>query len=549
MTTNVVWLALHPEIMARGYWDGTIIEDLLAGRVWSPAYMGPVAHTESLDGLDGQAAVVVLPGVKHKDLLDEVNAALGRLSRVLLIVNADEGSFFPWREVSHPDIRIWIQNPRPDRHDDTVRALPMGWSPLTSKVRDSHSGAKDINWFFGGQITHHRRVECVEQLRPRTDGELIETPGFLKGLPPEDYLYKLANAKIAPAPGGIVTPDSFRLFEALELGCIPLADISAGEAEVPGYWENLLGGGIPFPLIEDWGTMPAVMDGLLADWPRSANRVGSWWIGWKRKLARRFAEDMRWLGADHHQPASRLSVLMPTSPIPRHPDAGITLETLNSVRSRPELAGAEVLIMCDGVRDQQAERTANYEEYQARLLHFARSAGNVWPIRFEQHQHQAWMTWHTLGDVDRPAIMFVEHDTPLVHEIPFEKLIDCVCGPADLVRLHHETLVLDCHQHMMLDQVSKDVDGLPLRRTFQWSQRPHVVNTAFYRRILGAHFALPGELHMIEDRMHSVVEVAWRTHGLAGWERYRLWMYVPEGNIQRSVHLDGRGEDYKWVDR
>ena len=91
----------------------------------------------------------------------------------------------------------------------------------------------------------------------------------------------------------------------------------------------------------------------------------------------------------------------------------------------------------------------------------------------------------------------------------------------------------------------KDVAGLPMVRTVQWSQRPHMASTGFYRQIIADHFDNQRNPMFIEDRMHSIVETAWRKHGEAGWTRYRLWMYHPEGNVQRSTHLDGRAGEEK----
>ena len=51
---------------------------------------------------------------------------------------------------------------------------------------------------------------------------------------------------------------------------------------------------------------------------------------------------------------------------------------------------------------------------------------------------------------------------------------------------------------------------------------------------------------MIEDVMHAVVHNAYLDHGLAGWQQFRLWMYAPEGSIERSYHLDGRQSDPKF---
>jgi hypothetical protein len=55
-------------------------------------------------------------------------------------------------------------------------------------------------------------------------GTFIPTKGFTQGDPHDLYYRQMADAKVAPAPSGPETPDSFRLFEALESGCVPIAD-------------------------------------------------------------------------------------------------------------------------------------------------------------------------------------------------------------------------------------------------------------------------------------------------------------------------------------
>jgi hypothetical protein len=49
-------------------------------------------------------------------------------------------------------------------------------------------------------------------------------------------------------------------------------------------------------------------------------------------------------------------------------------------------------------------------------------------------------------------VLYCEHDAPLCEDIPFDGLATAVeSGDADLVRLHHEALILDDHKHLMLD--------------------------------------------------------------------------------------------------
>jgi hypothetical protein len=92
------------------------------------------------------------------------------------------------------------------------------------------------------------------------------------------------------------------------------------------------------------------------------------------------------------------------------------------------------------------------------------------------------------------------------------------------------------------------VEGQPLLRTAQWSQRPHLASTEFYRNVLSRYFGTEART-MIEDVMHGVVDHAWRTDREQGWERFRLWLYAPPGDVKRSTHLDGRAGESKFEDR
>jgi hypothetical protein len=305
----------------------------------------------------------------------------------------------------------------------------------------------------------------------------------------------------------------------------------------------------PFPQIADWSTFPTVLAEIESDWPRQANRCSSWWQRYKRDLAVRTSDAVRGLSGQMPE-FGDITVIIPTSPIGAHPDTSIIETTVGSVREW--LPDAEILVMCDGVRPEQEHYRPRYEEYLNRLLWLS---GTKWdrvlPVVHDEHLHQVGLTRRALEMMRTPLVLFVEHDCPIVTDcdIDWPALTRaCLSGEADLIRLHHEALVLPDHEHLMLDREPQDVSGAPLLRTVQWSQRPHLASTGFYRRLLAEDFP-PGYVGMLEDRMHSVVESAWRDFGLAGWHRYRLHLYAPPGgNLKRSYTTDGRGDDPKWVD-
>lgn len=239
---------------------------------------------------------------------------------------------------------------------------------------------------------------------------------------------------------------------------------------------------------------------------------------------------------------AEITVLVPTSPIPSHPDVRIIEETIYSIRTH--LPDSEIIIMFDGVREEQEHFRKNYEEYMRRVLWLANNQWyNVTPLMFEEHTHQAGMTRRALQLVKTPQILFVEHDTPITpdREIPFPRLVEYVkSGKAHLIRLHHEALVLEVHKYLMIEQPEDDIWA-----TYQWSQRPHVADTEWYKQILDNYFP-PLAKTMIEDKMYGVLESAYRDRGRPGWDDFRVWLYYPEGDIKRSFHLDGREGEPKY---
>jgi hypothetical protein len=237
---------------------------------------------------------------------------------------------------------------------------------------------------------------------------------------------------------------------------------------------------------------------------------------------------------------SDVTVVVPTSPLPRHPDTGILEETIASVRYH--FPDAEIILTFDGPSVDNVHRHDDYQEYIRRALWRARSWGAVCPFVFTEHRHQSLMMKGVMGEIRTPLILYVEHDAPLVCDEPirWDLAVGLLgSGEANLVRFHHESLILPEHQHMAHGSLGLG-EGIAAVRTSQWSQRPHLATTAFYDRILTSYFPW-GDRTFIEDRMHGIVDEAYRRYGMAGWEQFRLYIYAPEGgNIKRSWHLDGR---------
>lgn len=241
------------------------------------------------------------------------------------------------------------------------------------------------------------------------------------------------------------------------------------------------------------------------------------------------------------KPDAAITVLVPTSPIRSHPSTAIIDETIASIRHW--LPEARIWIMSDGVRQEMKEFRTRYEKYRRLLIakrDFDKMWGDIYVETFSEHKHQVAMTREIMPLVWTPLLLFVEHDCPLVtdRQIDWQGIVDALLSrEVECIRFLNESRVAPHHLYLFEEQF--EVCGVPLWKTRQWSQRPHVATVELYRRILGCFSENANT--MIEDRFMTYVEHQ-------PWSQWRCAVYIPGDNYHRSRHLDGRGTDSKFED-
>lgn len=519
------FLSVKKGTPATGYWDMELINDIFK----DPHFT---------DKQDGKGAIVVLPGAYQGGLVKTINRQLNTLEWCILIITSDEESKFPVEQISHPNIKIYTQYPKQGRHD-AYGKWPLGYTAETRQYLGIVD--KGLDFFFSGQVTHQRRKECVDSLQSigNLKGRIVATQGFSKGLSPKDYMEHMIGARVVPCPAGPICADSFRVYEALEAGAIPIAD-NISQAGDYAYWEYLIGN-VPFPTINNYKDLPGYIEDQLQDWLPKANKIQAWYIKWKHDLKHKLLDDVAELTGKRYNEA--ITVVIPVSPIKSHPDTKILDETIRTIRQH---LSCEIIITFDGVRPEQEARRDDYNEFIRRALFRCNTAWNAIPILFDEHMHQSGMLRETINEVKTPLLLYVEQDTPLTPDmpIPWRQLADYIMdGQSNLIRFHFESFIPKDHEHMMLGMEP----NMPLMRTAQWSQRPHLASTAYYKRLLSTYFSHESKA-FIEDRLHGVLHEAYLNDGEMGWQQHKVHIYHPEGSIKRSYHLDGREGEEKYDD-
>lgn len=133
------------------------------------------------------------------------------------------------------------------------------------------------------------RIEMLDVIKAhKLPATVITTPGFAKGLGPASYGTMLENARFALVPQG-QAPETIRLFDALELGCIPIslahaflqASDAMGGAPVVQLksWQELL----------SWFAATTSSPTFEADVAERQRQCIAWWSNFKRLQATRVA--------------------------------------------------------------------------------------------------------------------------------------------------------------------------------------------------------------------------------------------------------------------
>jgi len=252
-------------------------------------------HVDGYPDTD-QGCVMVIPGRYWHDRIAEVSEALQRYPWILAFRTGDEEDLLTIDKIVHPNIKWWIQTPRTDRFYRDARWFGVGWTPAfnTPVFTD-----RPLDVFLSAQNTHKRRNQAFAALGDVDAVKVVaETQGFTQGMDPDHYARHMLAAKIAPCPSGAISPDSFRLWEALQSHCVPIADNVSPDPTyyASGFWERMFPD-VPFPRLDTYEQLPGYIEDQLAAWPANANRVAAWWMREKRRMTLDLLDDLEALRA------------------------------------------------------------------------------------------------------------------------------------------------------------------------------------------------------------------------------------------------------------
>jgi hypothetical protein len=117
-------------------------------------------------------------------------------------------------------------------------------------------------------------------VRIAVDGAASSVPPPTPALSPIAYADAMRNAAFAPCPAGN-NPETFRLYEALEAGAIPV--LSRGGLTRGDFVSSHFGPSCPIPVVKDWSELQDVMDTVNVD--ALQRSIQEWYGKYKQRIA------------------------------------------------------------------------------------------------------------------------------------------------------------------------------------------------------------------------------------------------------------------------
>lgn len=183
-------------------------------------------------------------------------------------------------------LRFYLRNDLPSK----VTTIPLGYhwtlpeGPQNILVKTPRTPFRSLVWSFHGTEWIGRR----EQLRPLCDIsgkyeiQLFKDWNDAKALNEGEYITKLLDTLFVPCPDGM-NPETFRFYEALECGCIPLLV----RTEANAFWVDWVCENLQLLPLPSWEAAAKLVEHLMREkqmLEAYRMKVLSAWMEWRVRL-------------------------------------------------------------------------------------------------------------------------------------------------------------------------------------------------------------------------------------------------------------------------
>lgn len=161
-------------------------------------------------------------------------------------------------------------------NNNQIKCIPIGYK---SGIADRHKNKRKYKWAFTGTPHKSSRYDLLFQFSNIKPFFCHKTEKFnTKIISVEEMSEVLSSTEFIPCPNGFFHPETYRLYEALQCGCIPVVE------DAYKYYDRLFPGN-PFIKVDKWADAKPIIKG----WgnyqiKKKQEECKSWWNNYKIDL-------------------------------------------------------------------------------------------------------------------------------------------------------------------------------------------------------------------------------------------------------------------------
>tara|TARA_B100000686_G_scaffold226271_1_gene233485 strand:- start:5529 stop:6422 length:894 start_codon:yes stop_codon:yes gene_type:complete len=200
-------------------------------------------------------------------------------SNLFLIHLGDESGIFDLSQIYNNFNFVWRTFCSNKYFNNTnISCIPLGYKSGTNYLSKKDDERK-YKWSFMGTPHKSSRHDLLHQLSDVSPSYVYKTEKFNKTiLGVKEMSQILSSTKFIPCPNGFVHPETYRVYEALECGCIPIVE------NAYNYYDRLFPNN-PFVKIDKWQEAKL----LINEWKetqvlKKQSECTVWWNKYKDKL-------------------------------------------------------------------------------------------------------------------------------------------------------------------------------------------------------------------------------------------------------------------------
>ena len=158
---------------------------------------------------------------------------------------------------SYADCNFVLRNYYRAGMADHVLQVPLGYNSGFNEHTDNNPIInRPLTWSSVLRRWDGNRQQMAQQMQQMPYGKLYVAEQMGPSLSPADMSRIYRDSIFVICPNGALTPDSFRVTEALQAGCIPVVQKS-------DYWFKAYGPDFPAVQVDDWANTPTVLFNML----------------------------------------------------------------------------------------------------------------------------------------------------------------------------------------------------------------------------------------------------------------------------------------------